>query len=276
MRRLLSLLLLPLGLTSCDILQQVAENADLQALMPTVAFQDAVLVEAPSQAALRAYYCPRVVADPFGVPGGAKTLCQGFFGVAPALSSLKVSFDLGFLVDNPNRFPIPVAELLTGALVFPDKSKQSLGAACVQFCAPGTPGCTGQPGPGACQSSSKDIKSAADFQNAAAQFLLASGVSTALGGKPGFEMPQVTQESKVLVKARFTFGPQALLGVMEQLAYQSVDQLKAGKAVVFDVPYNLEGTVWLNVGSLGRVAAGFGPSNGTWVLPTSALLPDTK
>ncbi len=262
-------LLLP-ALLSCEALQQAAgqlQQAELP-LMPTVTYQDATLVQAPSKMALAAYYCPQLV-----TVVGSTYLCQGFFGPALSPQQLMVSFDLRFLVANPNHFPIPVAELLTGALVFPDKTQQSLGAACVAFCGVGQANCTGLPGPGACVSHRGDIKSLADFQTATANLLIAAGVKAALGGEPTFQMPEVVQDGEVLVTARFSFGPEALLKVLYQVANQAIDQLAAGKSIEFTIPYRLEGTVWLDVGSLGRVELGWGPAAGVWQIPTTALVP---
>jgi hypothetical protein len=55
---------------------------------------------------------------------------------------------------------------------------------------------------------------------------------------------------------------------MRELAVQSVGELRSGRRISFAIPYRLEGTVWFDVGSLGRVAVGFGPAQGTWILPT--------
>lgn len=269
MRRAALVLLLPM-LFSCEALQQAA--GQLQTIeaprMPTVTYKDATLVETPSKGQMAAYYCPQVV----GIPG-ASYLCQGFFGAPLSAQQMRVSFDLRFSVANPNHFPIPVAELLTGATVFPDKASTGLGAACVSFCGADQPGCTGQPGPGSCVSHRGDIKSLQDFQNATANLLIATGVQAALGGKPTFQMPQVVQDGEVVVTARFTFGPEALLQVLRQIASQAVDQLSAGKSIDWTIPYRLEGTTWLDVGSLGRVELGWGPAAGTWQIPQQALIP---
>ncbi|MBI5610998.1 MAG: hypothetical protein HY902_19155 [Deltaproteobacteria bacterium] len=257
-------------LGGCEILQQVAEqNATSQTppQMPSVAYQDAILVESPSKTMMAAYYCPQLVPDPTGL------LCMGFFGVPPSPAQMRVSFDLRFKVQNPNHFPIPVAELLAATVVFPDKTNQSLGAACIAFCGADQPGCTGQPGPGACTAKTNDIKSADDFANAAAGFLVASGVTYLTGGKPSFAMPQVVQDGEITVTARFSFGPEALLGVLKQLAQQAVDQYAAGKTVEFIIPYRIEGGVWFDVGSLGRVALGYGPVDGTWTIPADQIIP---
>lgn len=265
-----------LALTSCDALLQIAEtqvqNPSVQPLMPTVEYSGSELVESPSKNMMARYYCPLVVPD-VGLPGTAALACQAAFGPPPPSSQMRVSFDLKFKVKNPNQFPIPVAELLAAVVVFPDKTNQSLGAACVAFCGADQPGCTGQPGPGACVSKNTDIKSIADFQNAAAGFLIASGIQALAGQQPTFVMPQVVQDAEVLVTARFSFGAEALLQVLLQLAKQSAAQLQSGKTLEFVIPYQIQGGVWLDVGSLGRVVVGYGPTSGVWTIPTEQLVP---
>jgi len=246
---------------------------DPKAQLPAVTYEGATLAQAPSQDMMAAYYCPQVVPDPFGFPGGAAAACAITFGNPPPASSMTVAFDLQFKVQNPNHFPIPVAEMLTAVTVFPDRISQALGTSCVVFCSPDQPGCTGQPGPDSCTSKSGDIRSITDFGNATANLLLASGVSLIEGQTPSFRMPDVMQDGESAIEARFTFGTDPLLETLKQLALQSIDQLTALQSPTFTIPYRIEGTVWLDVGSLGRVALGIGPVDGTWTLPTSMLTP---
>ncbi|MBM4343424.1 MAG: hypothetical protein FJ100_08605 [Deltaproteobacteria bacterium] len=264
----------------CAVLQQIAEDAAANQhrrsgpapQLPTVAYQDAVLVESPSKAQMAAYYCPQVVPQT-PIPGAVALLCEQVFGPPPAQATMRVSFDLRFKVKNPNQFPIPVAELLAAAVVFPDKTNQRLGATCIAFCGKDTPGCTGAPPPGACTSKTSDIKSIDDFKAAAANLLIAAGISLLNGEKPTFAMPQVVQDAEVDVTARFTFGPEALLQVLYEIAKQSYQQLQNRQPIEFVIPYRIEGGVWFDVGSLGRVAVGYGPATGTWTLPAAALVP---
>jgi hypothetical protein len=239
---------------------------------PTITFQGATLVQAPSEKLLSAYYCPEVVPDPFGIRGGASTLCQGFFGRRPTLAEMAVAFDLHFKVANPNNVPLPLATVLTAATVFPAAQNQKLGAVCVQLCPQGA-ACSGQPAPGACEASSRDIRSLSDFQNVAGGLLIAAGVALATGQPLTFTAPQVSAASELDVTVRFSFGPEQMMTTLKQVAMQSVDQLKAGRTVRFLVPFRLEGTVWFDAGSIGRLAVGFGPADGTWELPTAGLIP---
>jgi hypothetical protein len=257
--------ILVLTQTSCAMLANLqGEVGGLNLRRPTIAYQGATLVRAPSQKLLAAYYCPEVISVPLG---GAGLLCQQFFGPRPAPSSMSVVFDLHFRVSNPNQIPVPLASVLTGATLFPASASQRLGAVCVQLCPEGQPGCSGQAAAGACQASSRDVRSLSDFGGAAANFLLAAGVGAATGQPVGFTAPKVSQAAQLDVTVRFTLGPSEVLAAMRQLAVQSVGELKAGRNVTFTIPYRLEGTVWFDVGSLGRVAVGFGPSDGIWALP---------
>jgi hypothetical protein len=185
---------------------------------------------------------------------------------------MEVAFQLDFNVGNPNHFPVPITEMLTAVTVFPADAKQRLGASCVVFCPPGSSGCSGQPGPGACQSSERDIESASDFANAAQDFVVSAGLQLAAGQPPTFAAPQISAEANIPLSAIFAFGPEPLLAALKELALQSVAQLGSGQDVTFEIPFQIEGTVWFNVGSLGRVAVGYGPIAGTFTVPAEQLV----
>jgi len=240
---------------------------------PKVTFLGADLVTAPSQLDLSAYYCPRVLKDRGGLGATADFLCAQLFGRPPAQKTMEVGFDLRFEVANPNEIPLPLSEILSAITVFPGKSNQSLGAVCLGLCAPDDPNCLGGARNDGCQQAPGDLKSASDFPRALANLLVARGIGAA-GGKPaGFEVPKVIASSSVQMTARLALLPEALLPVMEQLAAQSLDRLKKGSRVAFEIPYAVEGTIFANAGSLGRVAAGYGPASGVWPIPTERLLP---
>ncbi|HVR60477.1 MAG TPA: hypothetical protein VMU50_01185 [Polyangia bacterium] len=240
---------------------------------PSITFEGATLARTPAERLLAAHYCPQVVPDPFGVRGGAAAICQGLFGPPPTPAELAIAFDLRFKVSNPNQVPLPLSTILAGVTVFPAAQNQKLGSACFQLCPDARAACSTQPPPGACEASARDVRSLSDFASAAGGLLLAAGVSLAAGQPLTFAAPQVAAASQLEVTVRFSFGPEPMLAAMRQLAAQSIDDLKAGRSPTFTIPYRLEGTVWFDAGSLGRLAVGFGPSNGTWQLPTSGLVP---
>jgi hypothetical protein len=259
---------------SCALLSNLNVPAAGSITPPAVQFQGATLAQAPTQRALEAYYCPEVVPDPLGIAGGATVLCRGLFGSKPPPAAMVVAFDLRFKVSNPNHIPIPLADVLAAVTVFPGAGNRSLGATCLHLCAPGQPGCTGQSGqsdPGACQASSRDIRSMSDFAGATANLLIAAGIATAAGQPLTFTAPQVSSDAELEVTVRYSFGPEQLLGILRQVASQSVNELKAGRTMTFSIPFRIEGTVWFDTGSFGRIAVGYGPVDGTWVIPTEGL-----
>jgi hypothetical protein len=184
---------------------------------------------------------------------------------------MEIGFDLTFRVANPNRLPLPLSEVLTAVTVFPERVNQSLGAVCLRLCEPDDPRCRGGSDSAGCQDAPGDIRSIRDFPNAVANLLVARGVGAAGGQPAGFSAPRVLSASALDVTARLALLPSALVPVMQQLARQSIDEIRAGKGMSAEIPYRVEGTVFADVGSLGRVAAGFGPSGGVWPIPVDRL-----
>jgi len=236
---------------------------------PSVTFAGATLARAPSARLLAAYYCPQLVSAPLGA--GA-FICQQAFGPPPPPSAMMVSFDLRFHIANPNQVPVPLASALVATTLFPAASSEKLGAVCVTLCADGS-ACNGTPPPGACEASSRDVRSLSDFvDKSLPQLLIANGVALANGQPPQFSFPPIVASSQVDVTVRYSFGPEQLLMVMRDLASQSANELKAGRIPSFSIPYRVEGTVWFDGGSLGRLAIGWGPSQGVWTLPVEGLV----
>jgi hypothetical protein len=230
---------------------------------PSVVFVGANLVSRPARQQLAAFYCPDLVSVPLG---GAGTLCQGLFGARPSPETLAIAFDARLRIGNPNEVPLPMANLLAAVTVFPGAANAQTGATCVQLC-PGGPGtCAGQDPGTACQASSRDVRSLSDFANAAAGLMVSNGLAIAAGQTPSFTAPTIAAASEIEVVARFSLAPAQLLRVMRQLAEQSAGELQQGRAPSFTIPYVLEGTIWFDGGSLGRVAIPWGPAAGTWIL----------
>ena len=248
------------------------QGAALQPAMPTLRYEGARLVAAPGQRELAAFYCPRVLTGPLGLAGASTLLCRQFFGAAPAPEQLQVAFELGFRVRNPNSFPVPMAELLTAITVFPGHGQQRLGAACVRLCGAEETPCSAAPRQGSCVSKKGDIRSLSDFGGAAARFVVSQGVGMATGRGLDFRAPRLLRDQELKLTSRFAFGPDQLLSILAHMARLAKDQLKAGKPVLLEIPYRIEGTAWFDVGSLGRVAVGFGPETGLWRLPVDRLV----
>jgi len=233
---------------------------------PSVTFVGATLARAPSTRLLSAYYCPQLVSAPLGA------ICRQAFGPPPPPAAMTVSFDLRFHIANPNQVPLPVASALVATTLFPAATSQKLGAVCVTLCVDGT-SCNGTPPPGACEASSRDVRSLSDFvDKSLPQLLIANGVALANGQPPQFSLPPIVASSQVDITVRYSFGPEQLLLVLRDLASQSVAELKAGRVPSFAIPYRLEGTVWFDAGSIGRIAIGWGPAQGVWTLPIEGIV----
>lgn len=265
---LLALFLAPIAVSACAQLGIPGPSPFGAVTPPSVTFAGATLASSPSTRDLAAYYCPDLVSAPFGT---STLLCQQLFGPRPDPRALNVAFDLKFHVANPNQIPLPVASLLAAATVFPSTGSAQLGAVCLNLCPAGAVGC-GPAQPGACESSSRDIRSLADFMNVSVpQLLISNGLALAAGQPPSFVAPQVVAAGELDIVARYAFGPEQLLAVLRQLASQAAGDLRAGRAPTFNIPYRVEGTLWFDAGSVGRIAVGWGPSDGVWTLPVAGL-----
>jgi hypothetical protein len=235
-----------------------------------VTFEGATLVQSPSSRAYAAYYCPDLINAPLGTSG---VVCQQFFGRRPSATAMQVAFDLHFHIANPNQVPVPLASALAAATVFPAAGNEKLGALCISLCPPDVASCVGGLSTSACEASSRDVHSMADFVDKSLPALLIStGVAIANGQTPTFTLPPVTAASELDVTVRYAFGPEQLLAIMRDLAAQSVSQLKKGQVPNLAIPFRLEGTVFFDAGSLGRFAVGWGPTTGTWQLPVEGLV----
>ena len=228
---------------------------------PSVVFVGASLVSTPSRQQLAAHYCPDLVSVPLG---GAALLCQGLFGARPSPETMAFAFDARLKVLNPNEVPLPMASVLAAITVYPGAANAQTGATCLQLC-PGGPGtCAGHDSPTACQASSSDVRSLSDFANAAAGLMVSNGLAVAAGQPPSFTAPTIAAASEIEIVARFSLAPAQMLRVMRQLAEQSAGELQQGRAPSLVIPYQLEGIIWFDGGSLGRIAIPWGPASGTW------------
>jgi hypothetical protein len=268
------LLACALGATACANLDLGALGAPgalpIQLTPPKVTFAGATLVQSPSSRTYAAYYCPDLINAPYGT---SELVCRQFFGPRPPAAAMQVAFDLHFHIANPNQVPVPLASALAAATVFPAAGNEKLGALCISLCPPDVPGCQGGPSTSACEASSRDVHSMADFVDKSLPALLIStGVAIVNGQTPTFTLPPITAASELDVTVRYAFGPEQLLAIMRDLAAQSVNQLKKGQIPNLAIPFRLEGTVFFDAGSLGRFAVGWGPTTGTWQLPVDGLV----
>ena len=103
-----------------------------------------------------------------------------------------------------------------------------------------------------------------DYALATAGFL----ANVALGNTSVSDIKVRTIPAKGLanIKVRLELDPVAMLSLMKNVSGDSMSSVKKGKVPSFSVPYMLEGTVWVDIQSFGRIAASFGPHTSEWKL----------
>ncbi len=269
------LLFAALPLAGCPLLEEAAKAAET-AEPPTATFNRVELTEQPSNDQLASWFCADLAPD---VPLiNERELCADFFGAVPAKTDLKFSFDLVFDLGNPNGFPIPLVELLLALDVFEGQDQAELGAVCVSFCNPEDGTCPDNPAE-ACKPADKEIRSIEDFVPTTEE-LVEIGRQAITGELFEDENLQfryipardedcgeeICPDGQLEAHIRFDLGIDATLGVLEVVASDVVDELIAGRAPNFDIPYQMQGTLFFDVPVLGRFAIEFGPIEGVFSL----------
>jgi len=211
------------------------------------------LVSSPSNSGLAKYYCPSV-ANAFA--------CRAL-GDAPALEELKFVFDVQLAVENPNTIELPAAEAMVAFTAYPEaESAANVGAVCVGLCPEGEE--CGPPPADGCTGGDQGLKSMSDYAGAAVGFLakVASGETKLSDVK----VRTIPAGGTVTVNVRLELNPEAMVTLIKNVAGDALSSIKSGKAPTFEVPFKLEGTVWVTVEGFGKIAAGFGPFADVWRL----------
>ena len=65
---------------------------------------------------------------------------------------------------------------------------------------------------------------------------------------------------------RLGLDPVQMVRLIRQYGRGEIDRIKEGRIPELSVPYEIEGTTWVAVESLGRLATSFGPATGEWRL----------
>lgn len=123
---------------------------------PRATLQAVTLEEHPDNLKLANFYC-RDLLNEF--------LCDNvlFEEPKPEKATLKFSFETVFEMGNPNKFSVPMVELLLAFKVFEGKAQSELGAICVSFCDPAAEDCAARDPAEACKAPDKTVRSIEDF-----------------------------------------------------------------------------------------------------------------
>ncbi len=247
---------------ACEVLERVgAELAD-HVELPRLRSLEPELTRSPSAMDLARFYCPQVLGEGLG-----SAACAFGIGAAPAEDSLRFDFELPLRVDNPNSVPLPATEVLAAIDVFRGHAQSALGAVCLRLCPAGDASCDGTPGADSCRSSERDIEDLEDLKENIGGLLVAAGLKAATGDANDLGVrliPAFTED--VEVRVRLSLGLQPMIGVLSRFADDLVSEVHAGKAPSFEIPYEVKGTMWFDLATLGRAAVGYGPLDGVWPL----------
>ncbi|MFT7624201.1 MAG: hypothetical protein ACI9WU_003388 [Myxococcota bacterium] len=261
--RLLLVLLLGGSFAGCELLNKVSVPGQTipETLMPELELTDTTLVSSPTVQDIAAWYCPLINPDPTGLT------CQLALGPAPAEHEMQFHFELRYLVDNPNEFPIPTTEILAAINVFEGTASVELGAVCTVLCNEGDIACTGEPGENSCKSDIADIESIGDLEHRVVDLIFLTLDAAINGELENLFVRMIPAGSENFeVRVRFSLGVNAMIDIMRNLVNELVADVLSGATLAFEIPFSVRGTLWFEVPVLGRIALGYGPFADTWVL----------
>ena len=247
------LLLLITSLFSCAALGLSGTGSKIPNVKPpNVSIAAVRMADMPTARDLASYYCGQYLGP---------LICRAF-GPVTKTSDIHFAFDVDLKLANSSKVPMPLVQTLFAFTAFPEaKDAQNLGTICLSFCE--DPNNCRQDA-NACRSDEPEIRDIRDFANAAAGFL----ISTALGERKFSDLRvrtvQPNDELKMVV--RLGLDPLQMIGLIRQFSEGGIDQIKRGQIPDLNIPYEIEGTAWVSIESLGRLATGFGPAAGQWRL----------
>lgn len=263
-RNLLALLVAATFTTGCPLVQEDDDGPSIP-FVPSAELRSVALTEKPSYTRLGAHFCHDFAAGNPLLGAG----CTGFFGRAPALSSLRFGFTTTFALKNDNSFAVPLLEMLLALDVFEGTGQQALGAICVSFCEDPAAGCEQPTDP--CVADNQ-INGVEDFVPDIDDLItIAIGAATGGGvdglgelGNLGLRYIPANGETETAV--RFDLDIDAMLGLIGELVEQSSDELLTGQEPSFDIPFKAQGSLFFQLPVLGRNALAYGPFDGSWSL----------
>lgn len=211
---------------------------------PNVRIAEVRVAQLPTARGLASFYCPQIlgplVCRVFGNAGGTN----------------EFAFDLDLEIANPNNIPLPLVQALVAFKAYPDANDSaSLGSACVSLC--DDPSQCSASAADACRSDEPTIHDADSFAHAAVGFLV--GVATGTVDPRNVSVRTVAPGESVRTVVRLQLDAPRMLDLMRRLGRDIRGDLQGGRIPSFDIPYEVQGAVWVNVSSFGRIAANFGP-----------------
>ena len=220
---------------------------------PNVTVKAVALVSAPTNSMLAKFYCPSI----------ANSLACRAFGSAPSLEEIKFVFDVTLGVENTNKVALPAVEAMVAFTAYPKAAEQAkVGAVCVALCPDGQE--CGPPPADGCTGGDQGLKSMSDYAGAAVGFL--AKVATGQTAVSDVKVRTIGAGETATVNVRLELNAEAMVALIKNVAGETLSSIKSGKVPQFEIPFQLEGTFFVNIEAFGKIAAGFGPHADLWKL----------
>jgi hypothetical protein len=236
----------------CAALGLGGASSTLAVKPPKVSIASVRLAKIPSRQSLASYYCAEYVGP---------LICRAF-GPTTSISDIDFAFDVELELENPNSIPLPLVQSLFAFTAFPEQTASSnLGTVCLSFCE--DPDHCEQDAD-ACIADEPEIRDANDFVGAVGEFLYSVAVGERRFGD--LRVRTVPPNDRTRMVVRLGVDPEQMVSLIGRLAKGDIDRIKQGRLPDLAIPYRIEGTAWVAVESFGRLAANFGPHQGSWQL----------
>ena len=250
--RVASLAFIVVGGMGCAALGLGSGRQAIDVKPPNVSIAEVRMVDIPSNKELASYYCSQYLGP---------LICRAF-GPVPSISDIRFAFDVELALRNQSPTPLPVVQSLFAFTAFPgEPSAANLGAVCLSFCE--NPDRCEQDAD-ACTSDDPEIHDAKDFVDAAAGFLF----SIALWENrfSDLRVRTIPPDEELRMVVRLGIDPTQMVDLIAKVAKGDIERIKEGRLPELAIPYQIEGTTWVAIESLGRLASAFGPVDGRWAL----------
>lgn len=228
---------------------------------PEVRLVEVRATHQPTEQQIAAHFCFQEASrSPLG-PAGA-LLCRTL-GPMPSERDLQFTFDVELEASNPGRVPLPLVSALVGFTAFPDEaaSAENLGSLCISLCE-GAECPASSRGDDACRSDLPDITDADSLARATVGFLV--GLATGEREITDLRVRTIAPSDRVRFVASLAIGVSPMMRLLERAASGAVSSARSGRAIDVSIPWAIEGSVFVEVESFGRLAASFPRSTGSW------------
>lgn len=225
---------------------------------PTLLHTDVRLADHPTEQQLAAYYCAQAVNVPAIV-----SPCRAF-GAIPTRDSMRFTFAVDLTLRNDNQIPLPTAEALLAFTAYPAATGQhNLGALCVSL--RNEDQVTDLPD--GCRDRGDTIRTMADFGGAAARFLF--NAATGQTRVQDVRVRTIPPGGEIHVTVSLGLDPESTLGLVRTMSESAIQGLQRGQQPHFVIPYQLEGSLWVEVEHFGRFAVSIPQTRGEFDLGAS-------